>query len=103
MDYPLRIFPFSRALLGSPATPSGAALVGAGALIGAADIAQARITNIVISPKISPAFNGRSFGSVGPYEHLVGTAYGEVDPDDPRNALIHHIPLPPPNQSGNVH
>jgi hypothetical protein len=102
MDYRLRILRFSTALLGSFAIPSGTALVGAAALIGTADTAQARITNIVISTKISPAFNGRSFGSVGQYEQLVGTAYGEVDPNDPRNAIIQDIALAPRNQSGNV-
>jgi hypothetical protein len=93
---------FSTALLGSFAITSGTALVGAAALIGTAATAQARITNIVITTKISPAFNGRSFGSVGQYEQLVGTAYGEVDPNDPRNAIIQDIALAPRNQSGNV-
>jgi len=102
MDHRLRMLHFSTALLGSFAIASATALVGAGALIGTAQTAQARITNIVINTKISPAFNGRSFGSVGQYEQLVGTAYGEVDPHDPRNAIIQDIALAPRNQSGKV-
>jgi hypothetical protein len=102
MDYRLRILSFSTALWGSFAITSGAALVGAGALIGSAETAQARITNIVINTKISPAFNGQSFGSVGQYEQLVGTAYGEVDPNDARNAIIQDIALAPRNQSGKI-
>ena len=55
--------------------------------------AEAHITRIVIEParSESPTFEGRTFGAdgkVGPYEKLRGKAYGEVDPDDPRNALI---------------
>ena len=100
MAYRLRILRVSTALLGSFAVSLGAAFMAAGVLTGTAETAQARITNIVITTKISPAFNGRSFGSVGQYEQLVGTAYGEVDPDDPRNAIIQDIRLAPRNQSG---
>jgi hypothetical protein len=63
---------------------------------------EARITNIVITSKTSPAFNGQIFGSVGQYEQLVGTAYGEVDPSDPRNATIQDIALAPHNRRGMV-
>src|SRR5262249_3631496 len=38
----------------------------------------------------------------GQYEKLVGRAYGEVDPSDPRNALITDIALAPRNASGMV-
>ncbi len=30
----------------------------------------------------SPTFGGLSFGAVGQYEKLRGTAYGEIDPQD---------------------
>ena len=33
----------------------------------------------------------RSFDEVGPYEKLRGRAYGEIDPSDPRNAVITDI------------
>lgn len=66
------------------------------------DSASARITRIVITSTTAPAFNGQSFGDVGPYEQLVGTAYGEVDPRDSRNAIIQDIALAPRNQRGMV-
>jgi len=43
-----------------------------------------------------------SFGSVGQYEKLRGTAYGELDPSDPRNAVITDIQLAPVNARGLV-
>jgi hypothetical protein len=65
----------------------------------AAPLADARITKIVIDPALSqsPTFEGRSFGEVGPYEKLRGKAYGELDPRDPRNAVITDIELAPRN------
>ena len=55
---------------------------------------EARITKIVIDParSESPTFDGVSFGPVGQYEKLRGTAYGELDPSDPRNAADHRHP-----------
>jgi hypothetical protein len=50
----------------------------------------------------SPTFGGLSFGSVGQYEKLRGTAYGELDPSDPRNAVITDIELAPVNDRGMV-
>ena len=72
-----------------------------------APVAEAHITRIVIDPALSesPAFEGRVFGpdgKVGPYEKLRGKAYGEVDPDDPRNAVITDLKLAPRNARGNV-
>ena len=64
--------------------------------------AEARVTRIVVNEKISPAFNGRTFGSIGQYEQLNGIAYGEVDPQDPQNALIQDIDLAPRNREGKV-
>jgi hypothetical protein len=65
---------------------------------------EARITNIVIDParSQSPTFEGLSFGAVGQYEKLRGTAFGELDPSDPRNALITDIELAPRNAAGQV-
>ena len=48
------------------------------------------------------AFDGLSFGAVGPYEQLDGTAYGEVDPRDPLNAVIQDVQLAPRNARGMV-
>ena len=55
--------------------------------------AQARVTRIVVNERISPAFNGRSFGTVGQYEQLNGIAYREVDPQDPQDVIIQDIGL----------
>ncbi len=52
-----------------------------------------------------PPSSGKVFGPegrVGPYEKLRGKAYGEVDPDDPRNALITDLSLAPRNARGRV-
>jgi hypothetical protein len=64
--------------------------------------AQARITQITITRVEAPTFGGRSFGAVGPYEKLVGRVTGEVDPADPRNAVITDIGLAPRNTRGKV-
>jgi len=63
---------------------------------------EARITRIEITSIESPTFEGRTFGSVAAYEKLRGKAYGEVDPDDPRNAIITDIRLAPRNGGGMV-
>jgi hypothetical protein len=67
-------------------------------LIGAAD---AKITRIEIA-KTTQAFEGAMFGAVGAYEQLDGTAYGEIDPRDPLNALVQDIELAPRNARGMV-
>jgi hypothetical protein len=71
------------------------------AAFGGAQQAEAKVTRIVIE-KTSPAFDGASYGSVGQYEILVGKAYGEVDPNDRRNAIITDIKLAPKNARGMV-
>jgi len=86
------------------------ALVAGAALI--APLAEARITSIAIDcarsqsptfcPGQSPTFGGMSFGNVGQYEKLRGSARGEVDPLDPRNSVITDIALAPRNARGNV-
>lgn len=64
--------------------------------------AEARIIRIEITSTESPTFGSTAFGSVGPYEKLRGKAHGEVDPADPRNALITDIELAPRNARGMV-
>ena len=81
---------------------TSAIAVGALSIFGTAATAEARITNIVITAKTSPAFGGMSFGTVGQYEQLDGTASGEIDPKDPRNAVIQDIELAPRNSRGMV-
>src|SRR5690242_9113884 len=79
----------------------------AAALTLVAGPAAAHITGIQITSTEKPTFkdaNGvpRSFGTVGTYEKLRGKAFGEVDPNDPRNALIVDLGLAPRNASGMV-
>lgn len=68
----------------------------------ATSAAEAKIVKLSITRTESPAFEGRTFGSVGAYEKLVGRATGEVDPNDPRNAVITDIALAPRNARGMV-
>src|SRR5713101_1581285 len=63
---------------------------------------EARITRIQITNIESPTFAGASFGSVGQFEKLTGTAYREVDPHHPVNAIIQDIDLAPQNARGMV-
>jgi len=64
--------------------------------------ADAHVRKIVIDKKVSPAFNGQSFGPAGQYETLAGRAFGELDPNDPHNAIITDIKLAPRNANGRV-
>ena len=64
--------------------------------------AHARVARIVIDVKTSPAFGGASFGAAGQYETIAGRAFGELDPNDPRNAIIQDIELAPKNAKGKV-
>src|SRR5712664_227929 len=72
------------------------------ALMAVAPTADARVTKIEITTKQSPAFGGYAFKGVGAYEKIVGKAFGELDPKDPRNAVIVDIQLAPKNANGKV-
>jgi hypothetical protein len=63
---------------------------------------EARITRIQIIATESPTFGGYSWPGVGQYEKIVGKAFGEVDPTDPKNAAVVDIALAPRNVRGNV-
>jgi hypothetical protein len=70
---------------------------------------QARVTRIVIDTRTSPAFVSpvegggvQSFAAAGRYETIAGRAFGELDPDDSRNAIIQDIKLAPRNAKGRV-
>lgn len=65
-------------------------------------MAHAKVKKIVIEQKVSPAFDGASFGKAGPYETLTGKAYGELDPKDPRHVVITDIHLAQKNARGMV-
>src|SRR3984893_19588223 len=77
-------------------------LTAVGLVLAMAATAQARLTRIVVESKVSPAFDGASFGNAGQYETLAGKAFGELDPNDRRNAVIQDIKLAPRNARGMV-
>jgi len=81
---------------------STACLATVGLVLATATTAQARVIGIAIEKKVSPAFDGASFGGAGQYETLVGKAFGELDPKDPHNAVIQDIELAPRNARGQV-
>jgi hypothetical protein len=64
--------------------------------------AEAEIVRFVVTSVERPTFEGTSFGAVGQYEKLRGRAFGEVDPNDPRNAIITDIEFAPKNARGMV-
>ncbi len=76
--------------------------VAVAAMLAWASAPQARVTQIIIETKTSPAFDGQVFGDAGQYETLAGRARGELDPRDPLNAIIQDIELAPRNAAGNV-
>src|SRR5882672_3729525 len=89
----------------TPATPPRRAATALACVAGtflAIATAEARITRIEITSTESPTFGGYSWPEVGQYEKLVGKAYGEVNPHDPRDAVIVDIELAPRNARGNV-
>jgi hypothetical protein len=81
---------------------SAARVAGFALLSLAVTTVEARITRIEITQIESPTFGGRTFEEVGTYDKLRGRAYGEVDPRDPRNAVITDIELAPRNARGKV-
>src|SRR5262245_50814394 len=76
--------------------------LGVSLLLAAIGPADGRITKIVFTTVQSPTFGGTAFGTVGAYEKLAGRAFGEVDPDDPRNATITDLTSAPRNAAGKV-
>jgi len=70
----------------------------------APSLAHAEITSVTWDParSQSPTFGGLSFGSVGQYEKLRGTAKGVLDPNDSRNRVITDIQFAPVNAKGMV-
>jgi hypothetical protein len=73
--------------------PVGLVTFGALWLFWGATPVDARITSI--SYTTSQPYGSQSFGSVGQYQELDGTATGELDPGDPLNAIITDINLAP--------
>jgi hypothetical protein len=59
------------------------------------------LTRLVIA-KRQVVFGGTAFGTAGQYELLTGTAYGELDPHAPGNAVIVNVNSAPLNAKGHV-
>src|SRR5271154_6822585 len=72
------------------------------ALVGSVPLVSAGITKVVIIAKESPTFGGYSWPGVGQYEKIAGKAFGELDPNDPKNAVIVDLQSAPRNASGKV-
>ncbi len=79
----------------------GSLLLLLGVLTLATSLAEARVVRFVVEQRRSFA-GGMAFGDVGPYERLDGTAFMEVDPNDPLNAVIVNIDKAPRNARGMV-
>ena len=62
---------------------------------------RAGITKITIS-STQVMYGGQSFGTVGAYEMLAGTAYGTIDPKERRNVGMVYIDKAPVNANGLV-
>jgi hypothetical protein len=67
-------------------------------------VTQAKVTRFEIVKVESPASGGRAGAgaAAAPYERITGKAYGELDPNDPKNALVTDIKLAPRNARGKV-
>jgi len=63
--------------------------------------AEGRVTRFVVEERV-PLAVGTEWGTAGPYERLKGTAYMEVDPRDPLNAIIVNLDKAPRNARGMV-
>src|SRR5438477_6862201 len=67
----------------------------------AASSAFAEVTRVDIQRR-EDVLNGKSFGSAGPYEKLVGRVYFAVDPNNPHNKIIADLDKAPQNAQGKV-
>jgi hypothetical protein len=78
----------------TPTTPSASA----------AGVTRITINSVTdpAAPSQNPTFAGTSFGSVGTYQKIIGTASGVLDPNDPHNTLITDLQLAPRNAQGMV-
>jgi alpha/beta hydrolase family protein len=66
-----------------------------------AQVVDARVTRFVVEDRV-PFAGGMEWGTAGAYERLKGTAYMEVDPRDPLDAVIVNLDRAPLNARGMV-
>lgn len=62
---------------------------------------SARVVGIDVTDR-SAVLDGKTFGSAGAYERIVGKARFAIDPGDPANAIIHDLEFAPRNALGLV-
>jgi hypothetical protein len=77
------------------------AVIGLLFVVGLPRPSGARVVRFVVEQRRSFA-GGTSFGNVGTYERLDGTAYMEVDPSDPLSAVVVNLDKAPRNARGMV-
>lgn len=75
--------------------------IGAAVVAVAALAAQAQVVRFEVLER-APAYGGRSFDAVGPYEKVTARATIALDPADPRNAVIVDIDKAPRTANGRV-
>src|ERR1700677_1658492 len=63
--------------------------------------ARADVTRIEIKSR-TDVLDGKSWGTAGPYEKIVGTVYFATDPNNPHNKMIPNIDKAPRNAQGMV-
>ena len=71
-------------------------------IIGLSSPSAAKIVKFEIVRVESPAFEGRSFGSVGTYDRILAHATIAVSPDNPHNKIIVDLDRAPRNAQGLV-
>jgi hypothetical protein len=72
-------------------------------LIIAPVVAQAKVTNFIVTNTISPVFEGTVFGDVGTYERIDGIAELAIDPNSARGKEIIDLERIPLGKDGLVH
>lgn len=60
------------------------------------------VLRLDVKERLTPLFDGMSFGAVGTYESISGTVQGELDPGHPLNAGIALLDKAPRNAAGRV-
>src|SRR5215831_2678688 len=83
-------------------TPKHLVLLAVAAMMCVSVHALGAVKKVQITAKESPTFGGYSWPGVGQYEKIVGKAFGELDPNDSKNAVIVDLKLAPRNANGKV-
>ena len=76
-------------------------ILAAAGLLLFASVAHANVVRLEIV-QTTPVAAPRGAESIGPFEQITGKIHGELDPNDPKNAIITDIKLAPRNARGKV-